>query len=227
MRINTLQALALVCLVAASGVASATTFSMSTGWSNTMNPNGPWSYNQGNTPQPLVNPWDGAGSAFAGCKQRAWAPSDNSGNFLPALMKPNTCTAKAMGIDPNNGKRNVLAGDIVVHTVDHFNGNPSLGVANILFTLPAGQDGHYLISGFVWDAWLLYGTTRPQDWVLLVNGVQQASGTLSGLIPRSQAQKFRVSVNLVAGDTVDLQLIEDPNAFAGFLVGARMTIRLQ
>lgn len=173
MRITASLVLALLCALAISGAASATSFSMSAGWSNTKNPNGPWSYNQGNTPQPLVNPWDGAGSAFAGCKQRAWAPSDNSGNFLPALMKPNTCSAKIMGPDPNTGKRNVMAGDIVVHTVDPFNGNPNLGVANILFTLPAGQDGHYVISGFVWNADLFFGTSRPQDWILLVNGVHK------------------------------------------------------
>ncbi len=227
MKTITVLALVSLCLAAMSQSASATNFSMSGQWSNTTNPNGAWSYNQGTTPLPLVQNWDAAGTAFAGCKQHAWAPSNNEGNFLPSLMKANRCTAVDLGPDPNNGKANALAGDIVVHTVDQFNGNPGLGVANIEFTLPSGQDGHYVIHGFVWDADLFYGTSRPQDWVLLVNGVVQASGVLSGAVSRSQAQKFHVLANLVAGDTVDLQLIEDPNAFAGFFVGARMTITLK
>jgi hypothetical protein len=198
---------------------------MSGGWSNTTNPNGPWSYNQGNTPLPLVPDW--TQGPMNGCKQPAWAPSNNAGDFLPGLMKANSCSAKSLGTDPHNGKRNVLSGDIVVHTVDGYNGNPGAGVANILFTLPEGYNGKYSISGFVWDAGLYYGTSRPQGWVLLVNGVQKAAGTLGGSVSRSEAQKFHVSAKLVAGDTVDLELVEDPDADAGYFVGARMTIALE
>lgn len=199
--------------------ASATTFSVSGDWSNTMNPNGPWSYNQGSTPLPLVPDWNAGYTAFVGCNQPAWAPSNNTGNFLPALMKANSCTANSFGIPGN-----VKPGDIVMHTVDPYNGNPGLGVGNFLFTLPSGDGGKYEISGMVWDAGQAYGTARPQDWELLVNGVQEASGFLSGIVPRTGAQTFNVFANLAPGETVDLELYEAPGAAAGFFVGTNMTI---
>lgn len=203
--------------------AASTTFSLSGNWSNSTNPNGPWSYNQGTKPLPLVTVWNGAGTALVGCNQPAWAPSNNAGDFLPALMKSNACTAKYFGTDPHNGLANVMPGDIVVHTVDSANGNPSLGVATFHFTLPAGDPGTYQITGSVWDAGLAFGTGRPQAWILLVNGVQKATGTLAGNIPRSEAQKFNITVNLAGGDTVDLELMRAGSGF-GFFVGTNMTL---
>jgi hypothetical protein len=219
-----LLAVTLFALVRISWATSPTTFSLSGDWSNTTNPNGPWSYNQASNPLPLVTDWTAAGTAFVGCSQPAWAPSNNAGNFLPALMKANSCTAKDVGTDPHNGRANVEPGDIVVHTVDSFNGNPALGVANFLFTLPAGDDGTYQIRGSVWDAGLYYGTTRPQDWELLVDGVKKASGFLSGSVSRSQAETFDISVDLHAGDTVDLELFKDSKSSAGYFVGTNMSI---
>jgi hypothetical protein len=203
--------------------AASTTFSLSGDWSNTTNPNGPWSYNQGTHVLPLTAVWNGAGSALVGCNQPAWAPSNNSGDFLPALMKPNSCAAKFFGTDPHNGLANVMPGDIVVHTVDSANGNPSLGVATFHFTVPTGDPGAYQITGSVWDAGLTFGTSRPQAWALLVNGVQKAAGTLAGNIPRSEAQKVNITVSLAGGDTVDLELMRSGSGF-GYFVGTNMTL---
>src|SRR6266478_1004430 len=126
--------------LALKGAAPSAAFSLSGDWSNTTNPNGPWSYNQGSTPLPLVPVWTAGNSAFAGCNQPAWAPSNLGGNFLPALMNANSCTVSSLGTDPINGLANVMPGDIVTHTVDGFNGTPANGVANFLFTLPTGDD---------------------------------------------------------------------------------------
>ncbi|MGA2858340.1 MAG: hypothetical protein ABSE40_15825, partial [Candidatus Sulfotelmatobacter sp.] len=169
---------------------------------------------------PLVTAWTGAGSALVGCNQPAWAPSNNAGDFLPALMKANSCAAKDFGTDPHNGLANVMTGDIVVHTVDSVNGNPTLGLANLHFTVPAGDPSRYQITGSVWDAAL--DTSRPQGWILLVNGVQKAAGSLAGNVPRSQAQTFNITVNLAGGDTVDLELFK--NGEFGYFVGTNMTL---
>jgi hypothetical protein len=219
-----LAALVVVCVLWICGVAGAsTTFSLSANWSDTTNPNGPWSYNQDTKPLPLVPVWTGAGSALVGCNQPAWAPSNNSGDFLPAMMKPNACSAKFFGTDPHNGLANVMAGDIVVHTVDSANGNPSLGVATFHFTVPTGDPGTYQITGSVWDAALNLGTSRPQEWILLVNGSQKATGILAGNIPRSEAETFNITANLAGGDTVDLELLRDGSGF-GYFVGTNMTL---
>ena len=117
-----------------------------------------------------------------------------------------------MTSDPNNPPQpNILAGDVLLHTVDRFNGNPALGVANVLFTLPAsGGAGAYIISGSLWDAVLgATSSSRPQDWSLLLNGTQIAKGRLSGTVSRSQAQTFSMSGNLKAGDQIQLQIFID------------------
>lgn len=204
----------LVWLASISWTASASTFSLSGDWSNTNNPNGPWSYNQGNTPLPSVPSWIGLGPA--------WAPSDNGGNFLPGIMQATATTAPLFGTDPNNSLNNVMPGDILVHTVDSANGNPSLGLANILFTLPVGDQGEYQISGIVWDAGL--DATRPQDWILLVNGVDVASGDLNGAVSRSEAETFDVYAYLTSGETVDLELFQDSHSPFGYFVGVNMNI---
>ena len=217
-----LATLALAVMLISEAASSATSFSLSGNWSNTANPNGPWSYNQGTTPLPLVKVWTGAGSALVGCNQPAWAPSNNAGDFLPALMDVNSCSTGFFGTDPHNKLPNVMPGDVVVHTVDSANGNPSLGIADFHFTLPAGDPGRYHIGGFVWDAGLDFGTSRPQGWKLLINGVQKASGSLSGSVSRSQAQMFSVIVNLAGGATVDLQLFK--TGTFGYFVGASMSL---
>src|SRR5258708_35930105 len=94
------------------------------------------------------------------------------------------------------------------NTVEELNGTPANGVANFLFTLPTGNDGKYEIRGSVWDAGLFFGTTRPQDWKLLINGVQAASGFLSGSVSRSHAVTFLVFANLAVSDTADFQLFQ-------------------
>lgn len=220
-RLPKLVPVALVWVILISWTASASSFSLSGDWSSTTNPNGPWSYNQGTTPLPLVPGWGSI--AAGGCNQPAWAPSANVGNFLPGFMQPNSCALSIFGIDPNNGLANVMAGDIVTHTVDGFNGNLALGVANFKFTLPGGG-GAYQISGFVWDAALNTGTSRPQDWELLVNGVEKASGLLIGNLPRSEAETFNIVAGLSAGDTVDLELYMDSSSSAGYYVGTNMSI---
>jgi hypothetical protein len=200
---------------------------LSADWSNVTNPNngnpnGTWEYRQGTIDLPLVANWSAAGTA--GFTQPAWAPSNNAGDFLPAEFQATSAAAAVFGADPNNpSQNNVLPGDVVMHTVDGFNGNPSLGVGNYLFTSKVAA-GPVTIRGMVWDAGLFYGTSRPQDWALLVNGVEVDSGVLSGLVSRSEAQTFDLTETLGIGGTVELELFEDPAAAAGFFVGADLTI---
>jgi hypothetical protein len=125
---------------------------LSADWSNgnnpnNGNPNGTWQYRQGTIDLPLVANWSGAGTA--GFTQPAWAPSNNSGDFLPAEFQATSAAAAVFGVDSANpSQNNVLPGDVVMHTVDGFNGNPSLGVGNYLFTSRVAA-GPVTISGMV------------------------------------------------------------------------------
>jgi hypothetical protein len=139
-------------------------------------------------------------------------------------LKVNACAAPDFSSDPNNPPQpNAVAGDIILHTVDRFNGSPSLGPGNVLFSLPAsGTAGAYTVSGSLWDAGL--NSSRPQDWLLFLNGAQIANGRLSGTVSRSQAQTFSVVESLKPGDQVEFQIVEDPAAAAGYFVGINLTI---
>lgn len=144
------------------------------------------------------------------------------GDFLPGLFKARSVPSFS-GVDWR-------VGDFVTHTVDASNGNPSKGVANVLF-----KDTHFsgtvTIVGKIWDAGHL--SSRPQDWVLLVNGIAMASDHLNGVVPRGNPQTFKVTnVRLVPGNTVELDAFKDSSGApvcnggtsCGFFVGASMTI---
>ena len=192
---------------------------------NNGNPNGTWQYRQGISDLPLTSPWTAAGSggpSFDACSQPAWAPSNNGGNFLPAEFKANSCSANYFNTAPGNPANNVLPGDVVMHTVDGANGNPSLGVGNYLLTSAVAAT-FVTISGMVWDA--SFDSSRPQDWSLLLDGVVIDSGILDGTVSRSAAQTFDLAESsLGIGDTIELELYQDSSSPFGYFVGANLTI---
>lgn len=187
-------------------------------WSDSANPNGPWSYRVGTTLLPHVPDWT-AGVNFP-AQQPAYLPSNSPGGFLPAWFK---LTAPTPGFDAN-------VGDIIVHTNDGFNGNPSQGKANVLFTVP--MSGQYIVRGNLWNA----NTTlvasdfrpRPQNWEILVNGVPQDSGLLDaipGHFTRANPDLFDLgTLSLQAGDFIELDIFKNSAAQAGFFVAANLAI---
>jgi hypothetical protein len=212
-----LLAAALTC-----GVASAQTFTLGGQFSNGANGSGPWSYRQGSTRLPIAHNWGGDG--VTNCNQTAWAPSANGSDVLPAIFRANECTAVALDIASNHDY-NVLAGDVIIHSVDDVSGNTAGGPANVLFQLPYGDQGNFKISGSLWNASLYYGTTRPQDWVLRVNGAVRASGTIPGLVLRTQPLTFSVTTALAGGDTVELDIVKDHYSQYGDFIGTSLTIQ--
>ncbi len=187
--------------------ANATTYDLNSDWSNTSNPNGPWALLQGNAPLPFVPGWTGINSA--------WAPSNNNGNFLPGWFQANETGASACG---SNCDWNV--GDVIMHTVDASNGNPSLGVANVQFTSPTA--GVADISGVLWNA---RNIGRSQGWDLYVGGLLVDSGSLpgNGTITESDPTTFNLAgILLSANETVDLAIFNTGGT--GDFVGNDLTI---
>src|SRR5580704_12506912 len=79
----------MMCLVCAAGTCGAATYNVTADWSNSANPNGPWSYNQGSTPLPFQSNL-GAGTCFntAPGVTAGWAPGINfSQPCIPAFFK--------------------------------------------------------------------------------------------------------------------------------------------
>lgn len=168
----------------------------STSNTNSTNPNGTWQYRQGTTVLPLVNNWQ---DACGGVAQPVWAPSNTTGNYLPAFMKA-VCTPNVNTWVNEPDASQYAAGDVITHTDDTFNGNPSLGVANFLFT--SSITDVVTIAGTVWDARHI---NRPQGWSLYVDGSLVASGSMDGNVSKSDPNTFFIqNVQFVPGTTVEL-----------------------
>lgn len=107
-------------LAAASVPCRATGFDLTADWSDTQNPNGVWSCNEGPHPLPHVAFWESSfGNWSVG--QPGWAKSENGNNRIPFWFRV-TGTP--------NFTHDWQAGDVVVHTPDNFNGVGN-GTANV------------------------------------------------------------------------------------------------
>ena len=186
----------------------ASTYDLQSDW-NTINPNGTWSFWQGSNLLPY-----NSGCGF-------FSPSCASGNFLPIWAQ---IPLSATPYPPY-----YLPGDIWTHSVDGYNGNPSLGESTLKWTAPSA--GIISISG---DTWYLHGlccTDRSNDFFLYLNGTLRTSGTVSGSGPnyhdRNNPLTFSASgLTVQSGDVVSMVFVrshgEDQNA--GMEEGLNLTI---
>jgi hypothetical protein len=195
---------------------AATLYDLKTDWSNTSNPNGPWSYKQGNTPLQAAT-WDFGG--YWSTTQPGWAVTQTiTTSSLPFWFKSNGSETLA---------KDWQAGDIVVHTTDPDNGVGN-GVANVTWTSPiAGTIG---ITG---NAWLGRAIGRSDDWEIYLNNTLLTKGSLFDGDPYDRANPFNFAagsgganiLNNIAvntGDVVKLQLVK--TAPAGDFVGVNLAI---
>ncbi len=205
-----------VLLLLVLGVAQAmadATYDLETDWSNSNNPNGVWAYRQGSIDLPyqpnLGNACCGGPSSGIG---GGWAPGQVGGNFLPFWVQ-------AIG---DNNTSGFLKGDILIHSVDPFNGNPGLGEANVTWTAPAA--GTINISGDIFYA--QFPLQRSNDYFLMLNGNTLASGTVNyANSDRNHPLMFGsddLSVN--AGDVVELLIERTPGQSPGSIDGLNLTI---
>jgi hypothetical protein len=197
-------------------IASATTYDLVADWSDVANPNGPWTYREDGNALPHVDNWHPSlGSPVV---QPAWAPSAESGNFLPAWIKFRS---------DNPGGLDVLTGDVAVHSTDDFNG-PSSGIANVIWTSPL--NGVIDISGAVW---LTPDIDRGNTWNLLLNGVSLTSGELFSGDQFNRANPFNFAngsggpavLNGIAvseGDVIELRIVKTSQF--GVWAGVKLTI---
>jgi hypothetical protein len=197
--------LLVIVVLAFPGSVGATVYDLKTDWSDTTNPNGPWTYNQGVTPLPLIADF------IPGKSQPAWAwvPITSSGH-TPIWLK---AVENGIGGD-------VLLGDVVVHGTDPNNTNGS-GEANVTWT--SNLAGTAQISGNVWFAG---GEGRSVDWYLQFNDYTLASGTVWDGDPWYRDHPFNFgtfSRTLAAGDVISFQTNASSGSVAHF-VGVNLTI---
>ncbi len=191
---------------------------LSVNWSDSKNPNGVWSYNEGSNPLPHVSSW----STGFGTTQPAWARSaefDGTHDFIPAWMKTRSPFSNV------DGPADYVVGDVVVHTTDDGNGIGN-GDANVSWTSP--MTGTVSIQGGVWEA---RDIGRSNDWALLVNGVPVTGGTIAAGDPYNSKSPFAfdagsggpgavTNLAVSVGDVITLVLTRDVQY--GDLVGVRL-----
>jgi hypothetical protein len=154
-------------------------------WSDVSNPNGPWSYQEGNNLLPHVSAWQSGDFVTA---QSAWARAGTGTSIIPAWFKSSGTLGNPLSYD-------WLDGDIVIHTTDNANGVGS-GPGNVTWTSPL--TGFINISGAVWMG---RDIGRSNRWTLAKNGVTLTSGDVSSGDAYSRASPFYFA-NGSAGPTV-------------------------
>jgi len=194
-------------------LSAATIYDLKTNWSDTNNPNGVWAYRQGASILPHQSDLTVCcGSSFG--ITGGWAPGSQGGNFLPMWVQ-------TTGDNPN--PLNWLAGDIVLHSVDGFNGNPALGEANVTWTAPMA--GTIDISVGIWYAQSGFG--RSNDVTLMLGATTLDSGTVSEANGKNRANPLTfgaAGLNVNPGDVLTLQVQRSPGQGAGSFAGVNLTI---
>lgn len=189
-------------------------------WSSTSNPNvrpaGTWSYNLDSTPLVAVEHWSGGDVS-------GWGPAANrTGDFLPFMgqAKTNGELQQYLGNDLKNG-------DIIVHTVDPFNGARE-GSATIAFK--SAISGTALVTGRLWPTRNL---SRQNNWQVLLRAEgavrKLGAGSLpegEGLTRETPAKIDLATFHILKDDTLQLVLARDPTSMYGDFTAVDLTIAI-
>ena len=204
-------------LFSASGPASATIYDLAADWSDSANPHGPWSYNEGANPLPHVSAWQGLSGDFT-TAQPAWARGPVGNTNLPCWFKSSATVGVA---------HDWQTGDVITHSTDGFNGVGS-GPANVTWACPG--NGAVNISGAVWMG---RDIGRGNHWTLSINSTALSGGDVFSGDISSRASPFNftngsggaavlANLSVSTGDTFKLQL--DKTSSPGDYTGVNFTI---
>lgn len=152
-------------------------FDLGQDWSDTNNPNGPWSYNDGDGPiTSHVSSW--IPPEVGQNPQPAWAQTADQvpGHIVSWFKSTNDVFDWAVG-------------DVITHTWDSSNGARA-PLSNVIFTSPV--TGTLGITGSVW---LARNIGRAVNWSISANSVVLTGGSLFDGDPFDRTNPF----NLAAG----------------------------
>ena len=196
---------------------------LSTDWSDTFNPNGPWSYNEGPHIPITVHwdDWDTLNSFFAD-DQPAWSRAQYPYHeHIPCWFK--------VGSNPGPTALDIPVGKVGMHSTSWCGGSEVTTEASVDWTSPI--TGRIKISGGVW---LAMDLGRPQDWTLYFNDVPISGGSLYDSDPYSSVNPFDfkngsggesvLERDVVVGDIITLELRKAPSAPCGWFSGVNMSI---
>ena len=190
-------------------------YDLAADWSDTTNPNGPWSYNgSGGVPLAIHRASWAAGLPYP---QPSWGDA-NSDNAVPTWFK-------AVGLWP--AAADMPIGKIVTHGPPEVLGD---GVcSSVSWTSPV--NGIATISG---GAWMGRNQGNSMDWTLRANSLAIANGSLTSADPYSSANPFDFAKSsggasvltfpVETGDTIALEVSRSPTSKAADFVGIDLKI---
>jgi hypothetical protein len=186
-------------------------------WSDAENPNGVWSYREGENPLPFVDAWERNQGHWA-TSQPGWARSEEANTRLPFWFRSN---------GTENFVRDWQAGDVVVHSVDAANG-VGAAPAELVWTSPS--EGIVSVMGSVWMGREI---GRANLWQIFLNDELLTSGNISSGDAFSRADPFRFaegsdSANVLRSIAVsegdELRLVVTTTTTSGDFVGVDLAI---
>ena len=187
--------------------ADASTYDLTTDWSDLVNPNGVWSYGDS------IGAITVQQSAYLAAGQKAWAFSNGGPGVIASWLRTS-----------QNGlpQLDYLLGDVITGPWDGNVGQPGRGPASVVrWTSPI--EGTIDVSGFTWNAHLSGG--QAIDWSLSVDGNVFQSGTLAsnGISSRSATTPFaQTGIAVQTGDVLAFSF--QPNNFFANWAGLSLTI---
>lgn len=199
-------------------------FDLTSQWSDTANPNGPWSYNQGISPLPAQASWMPGSYPIP---QPCWAVSATGLGHVPVWLKQRSLPSGVSACGPAPiSSADACVGDVIVHSTDASSvGGAS---ANVTWTSPIA--GAVDICGGVW---MMRDIGRANTWRLHKNGLLISQGTVFSGDPYSRAAPFPLSqgsggsaslsgLSVAIGDVIRLDIVKASSA--GDFCGVTLTI---
>ncbi|MDX2118541.1 MAG: EF-hand domain-containing protein [Planctomycetota bacterium] len=189
-------------------------------WSNSSNPNGRWSYRQGDVPLPKVASWQRNLGGW-NTAQPGWASSEDGNNRLPFWFKSNGSETFA---------RDFVTGDVVVHSWDGTNGSGN-SQAKLAWTSPGF--GVVKITG---AAWMGRDIGRSVTFYLTKGCTLLSTGALSSGDPYSRANPFTFAAGAPTTTTLDAVAVRPGSEIvlelrttsgSGDFVGVNMTVQFE
>jgi hypothetical protein len=219
------RVIALLLSVSASGTwlrASTVTYDLTQQWANNSNPNSTWSFRQGNALLPYQSTFAPLGFLALGGISNGYAQSNVPGSFLPLIAQATSNPGSFGDYDP---------GDVVFHSVDPGNGNPTLGEFNIDWTAPIS--GSISVTGKIWYA--QQSQNRSNDFTLelvragsIIQTFQSGTISPSSAIGSDKANADSLSsggsLNVLAGDVVELVAVRTPGQVSGSADGVDINV---
>jgi len=192
------------CPILSAGIIS----NLATDWSNTVNPNGLWTYAQATTPlvfDATLDEWTADANATL---------SDH--DYLPLWGQ--VTPGDANGVD-------YVAGNIVVHSVDSANGTPANGEATLLWVSPF--TGLLDITGDIWFAHSQF-PTRSNDYTLMLGSTVLTTGSVNQGDSSLGApiQWNFLSVPVTTGEVLSLVIQRSSGQTLGSFDGVNLTLSI-